>query len=336
MIIRLLRIFFSMLICLLLIPVAVSIALGASSGQDISKVMGGFFFVSVLSSPVLLPALLLLLGALIYLDSRNNAKLWPYVGVWVLVAIVGERMLVGFVPSPMNSQFLIYAPLSVGLGLIYWALVGQAAARPEISISNFSSQPLAKQIVAVAIAPIAASVVFLLSTSATDPVQPVSVIRPMPDLGTPPFTVAYEREMTELMKIAIDDFQTAASCTSEPNQEIASGQLVLLDWDKIETNDEAKVCIFRLLASYGDAGSATDWFELQGFKVNRERFSSQNPNVDRDSNLAIQASWSIREKGLRFPTKGFRFSLAYGMGIYSNWSADGQTLLNVGISFSIL
>ena len=143
--------------------------------------------------------------------------------------------------------------------------------------------------------------------------------------------------MTALMKIAIMDLPNAQSCVDQDAGNVTPGKLVPLDRGKIRSEEAARVCIFRLLATYGDVSMSGEWFEGQGFWVSTESFSAKNPNVNRDSTLSVHAYWSIRENGLLYKHRILIIralnSTARSMSIYTTWSADGQTLLWVKIGF---
>lgn len=163
-----------------------------------------------------------------------------------------------------------------------------------------------------------------------------------PSLGTPPFRIPSSppnKTLTAFQKVALLDFPDPASCLQDGAGDLSPESLKRMDWDKIDNDAEAQVCIFRLLGSYEDLSHETGWFESQGLHVS-DGWSSARPFKDSDGTLRVTGSWSIRENGPMYPTKGiirrlFR-SIPYGMGINASWSGDGKTLLHVTIGFSTL
>ena len=112
-----------------------------------------------------------------------------------------------------------------------------------------------------------------------------------------------------------------------------------MNWERIQNEAEAEVCMVRLLGSDHDLSHATAWFEAQGFDVH-ERFGSANPRVERDGKKRVAAQYSIRKNGPKFPAPGavrrmFR-SIPYSMSINSTWSPHGKQLLAVTVSYLTL
>ena len=163
-----------------------------------------------------------------------------------------------------------------------------------------------------------------------------------PSLGTPPFKIPFwqrNNTLTAFQKVAVLDFPDPASCLQDGADDLSPDNLKRMDWDKIDNDTEAQVCIFRLLGSYQDMSHATDWFESQGFHVS-DGWSSARPYKEPNGNLRVTGSWSIRENGPKYPTKGkihrLLRSIPYGMSVNATWSGDGKTLQHVTVSFSTL
>jgi hypothetical protein len=146
--------------------------------------------------------------------------------------------------------------------------------------------------------------------------------------------------MTAPQKVAMMDFPDPASCLKEAEtDDLSTDRLKEMDWDRIENEDEAEVCMFRLLGSYENLSYATDWFEAQGFDV-PPNFSSARPYIESDGTQRVTGGDSIRKNGPKFPTNGvirraFR-SIPYGMSVDATWSKDGKQLLWVKTGFSTL
>lgn len=161
-----------------------------------------------------------------------------------------------------------------------------------------------------------------------------------PSLGTPPFAMQYEHQMTIRMKVAMMDFPDPESCLERDARHNVTEDLKRLDWDRIDTPPEATVCIFRLLGSYGDISRSEEWLEAQGFRMSGKGFSAESPYVERDGSKRVVAYWSIRQDGPRFPTRGpvrrTFYSIPHSMVVNTTWSSDGQTLQYVELGFNTL
>jgi hypothetical protein len=109
-----------------------------------------------------------------------------------------------------------------------------------------------------------------------------------------------------------------------------------MDWDRITTDAEAEVCLFRLLAALPDGMTGfTAFAQAQGFSVSDTSFNPVRPSVERGGSLRVTAHWSISRNGPKYPGGGFDRmlrSLAYGMDFNATYSSDGWHLLYVRIS----
>lgn len=168
-------------------------------------------------------------------------------------------------------------------------------------------------------------------------VQLASVMIAPPSLGDPPYQTRFEREMTTYTRLVAHRYPDAQSCLEEGRKAGLAEDLVHLDWRKINTTDEAEVCIYRILSHVG-IHQAAHFFEAQGFSI---RNTEEVPiRVTSDENLQIRSGWNIATKGPKFPERGLlRRTLAaipYGMSVYATWDPAGQRLLYVKISYSTL
>lgn len=168
-------------------------------------------------------------------------------------------------------------------------------------------------------------------------VQLASVIIAPPNLGDPPYQTRFEREMTTYTRLVAHRYPDAQSCLEEGRKADLAEDIVHLDWRKINTTDEAEVCIFRIL-SHVDINKAAHFFEAQGFSI---RNTEDGPiRVTSDDNLQIRSGWHIATKGPKFPEHGLLrrafAAIPYGMSVYATWDPTGQRLLYVKISYSTL
>lgn len=160
-----------------------------------------------------------------------------------------------------------------------------------------------------------------------------------PELGTPPYSGPDGRAFDPYTLAALRRFPDAQSCLKEGADATQPNDLLQMDWDRIERDAEASVCVFRLLAALGSVDKFTAFAEAQGFGVSDSGFNPASPFVERDGSLKVSAGWSIRAKGPRYPSTGLvRYFLAvpYGMSVDATWAADRRTLLWVNIGFSTL
>lgn len=160
-----------------------------------------------------------------------------------------------------------------------------------------------------------------------------------PSLGTPEYNYRFELLMTPEMKLALLKFSDPQSCVSDAAL-VEPSVIVKIDWDKIETTNEASICIFRLLSVYGNLSMSDEWFNSHGFRVAENSFSAKTPHIERDGSLRVTGYWSVKNDGPLFPTSGFFrrvfASIPYAMSVSATWTEDGETLKWIGIDFSTL
>ena len=274
--------------------------------------------------------LLLIFAVLEFLSVKNR---WVYWGIWIGAALlaIGIR----FFPSGLIAAIFSAAIV----GYIYWFLAGRTAGdwihawrTPEIGPG--------RSIVTYASYAVLAYLAYQLAgyIHYGGKLLWVSFVSE-PGLGSPPFQVMQRRGLTGTYKVALMDFPDPRSCLGNAMENLSPEHLIKMDWDRIDNEAEAEVCMFRLLGSYEDMSFATDWFEAQGFQV-PNGFSSARPYVERDGTLRVSGSYSIRQNGPKFPTRGFvrRLfrSIPYSMIANATWASDGKQLLGVRITFNTL
>lgn len=326
---RFVRVLATTVFCVVLFLVAAIVIDKLDEFGSLMKVLGAVFFLIMFLLPYSFAALAILTVSLFILDRLGVRRVWPYVLLWIIVG--------GILTQISKITLPIALPVAALTGAIYWVSAGRVAGKPGFALKDIKTQPFIVRLAAGAAAAYIAFVVFGW-VAMGGKMLGVTVVEP--PLGEPAFNTEFEREMTARMKVAIMDFPDPQSCVDHDAGNVTPGKLVPLDWDKIGSQAEASVCMFRLLATYGDVSMSGEWFEGQGFRTSTGGFSAKRPNVNRDGTLRVHASWSIREKGLRYKPRNFFIrafaSLAYGMGIYTAWSSDGKTLLWVNVGFNTL
>jgi hypothetical protein len=171
-----------------------------------------------------------------------------------------------------------------------------------------------------------------------------ALVNPVTDAGAPPFRMLNENHKIGIdHRVALRRFPDLNACLfswgdrpywgDDPNfDQIAYA----FAWNRIRTEGEAEVCVFRALAQLGSPERAVKWIVAQGFN----HFSPPKTGTRKPLWRTEQGSWSIRANGRKFSSGALSSavlpSLAYGMSVTSFWSPDGNDLLAVDVSFSIL
>jgi hypothetical protein len=152
-------------------------------------------------------------------------------------------------------------------------------------------------------------------------------IPPLPwQTFAPPFSHAEYRA-------AAARFPDVTSCLFDSERQKKAPNLALFDWNKIKSNEEAEVCMFRVFSSIGGVEGASKWLESQGFKI----WSIEKPTSimeqrgQKDSDTQIYASWSIKECGERFRYRGILYEAlantflhAHTFSVGARFGADGE------------
>lgn len=157
----------------------------------------------------------------------------------------------------------------------------------------------------------------------------------------PPYATRYAREMNDAAMDAAARFPNQESCLVNGEENPQLFDSLEIDWTKISRTSEAEVCIFRVLSALGGIEASRPFMEAQGFSMQSSSFSPENPYVEpRDGALRISASWSVRDNGPKFPTRGvldrIRASVPYGMSVNVYFSQDGNSVLAVRIGYNTL
>lgn len=326
---RFIRVLATTIFCVVLFMAMTSVINNIELLNNLMRTLGIVFFLIMLLIPYSLAAIAVLAASLFILDRIGARRVWPYVLLWTVAG--------GIFTLKFKITLPIALPIAVLTGAIYWALTGRVAGKPGFALKDIKTRPF---IVRLAAGAAAAYIIVVVAGWVAMGGKMLGVTVVEPPLGEPAFNTEFERDMTARMKIAMMDFPDPQSCVDQDAGNVTPGKLVALDWDKIGSQAEANVCIFRLLATYGDVSMSGEWFEGQGFRTSTGGFSAKRPNVNRDGTLRVHAGWSIREKGLRYKPRNFFIrafaSMANAMSIYTAWSSDGKTLLWVNLSFSTL
>lgn len=91
---------------------------------------------------------------------------------------------------------------------------------------------------------------------------------------------------------SIKRFPSVLDCLMETERNKLQPDLTQLDWQKIDSEADAEVCMYRVGSSYEDAGAMKEWLKKQGFKVTS--FNAQ------DGKVYLSGVWSIPKYGPKF------------------------------------
>ena len=319
------RILASALICYVAFIVASSYLQDPEAFRGLMYHIGASIFLFAFTWPRSLPILLAVCGALMVMDRLGLRKPWHYVLFWCVLGAV------------LSLKSWTTLPIAASTGLLYWALTGRVAGAPGYNWLSIKSGGLLPKVVA---GTAALYVAFVLTSWMVFWAKMAWVSAFPPDPGDPPFAVQFEREMTPRMKVAMMEFPDAQSCVAPNAGTVAPGRLVPIDWRRIDNSHAAQVCLFRLLAVYGDAGDAAEWLEGQVFKVSSSSQPGRPPNVDREGRILVAATWSNRTNGPLYRHDSLlsriMVSSVHGTGVHTVWSPDGKKLLWISLSSTTL
>lgn len=322
---RFLRVFLTTALCMVLFYIMGAFFNVPSQIENPARFLGSIIFAALFLAPFSIGALLIVALIMYYLDMRGRNRIWLYIVIWS-------------VPGLLLSFVALHAlPVAMVTGAVYWALTGRVAGTPEIGIKNFRTQNPLKQ---VFVSVLACYLVFLIGDFLVISGKRVWAGSMEPSLGTPEYAFRFERQMTADMKLALLKFPSPESCVADDVALVEPNTLVKINWDTIETYNEANICVFRLLSTYGDISKSGEWFEGQGLRNARDGYNAENPYVERDGSLRVAAYWSIKDEGPLFPASGtFRYivaSIPYSMTINATWTEDGETLKWIEIGANTL
>jgi hypothetical protein len=94
---------------------------------------------------------------------------------------------------------------------------------------------------------------------------------------------------------SVEKFDNVLSCLSQEARVLEKPSLRDFDWDQIDSDEDAAVCLFRVAASYATIDDMENWMRSQGLKVNR-RIVQHVSAIDGPETI-VNANWPIKEKG---------------------------------------
>jgi len=128
---------------------------------------------------------------------------------------------------------------------------------------------------------------------------------------------------------SVEKFANILSCLKGEARVLHKPSLGDFDWDQIDSDEDAQVCLFRLATSYATIDDLENWMESQGLRVNR-RIVGYIDAANAPETI-VNANWPIKEKGPLYRSNmlqgwlnsltayGESLSVTYrqGLGVYS-------------------
>jgi hypothetical protein len=155
-----------------------------------------------------------------------------------------------------------------------------------------------------------------------------AAVLPVPDMGTPPFTTSTDMNVGHYA--ALRRFPDLASCLWG-RRDLSSESLERFAWNRIDIDEEAEVCLFRVMSSLGGPAKAVDWFRSQGLRA-----SIAPEIVTGVTDSLVYASWSISNRGRLYsallfgaPWSEFPFSITTEISVH--WTDDRSAVQSVQI-----
>ena len=93
---------------------------------------------------------------------------------------------------------------------------------------------------------------------------------------------------------SVQRFDTVLSCLKENARGLQRPSLGAFDWDRIDTDEDARVCLFRIATSYATIDDVENWMRSQGLTIARRMFDERARGGAR---TLVTGVWPIREKG---------------------------------------
>lgn len=78
---------------------------------------------------------------------------------------------------------------------------------------------------------------------------------------------------------SVTRFPDVRACLEDTEKDSVDPNLARFDWNKIHTNEDADVCMFRVFDSLGDVPASVGWLQSQGFEVKVEGDDRRGYNV---------------------------------------------------------
>lgn len=154
-----------------------------------------------------------------------------------------------------------------------------------------------------------------------------AVVRLSKERETPFLKIGKSPRLTNSFKryrSAIKRFPSIRDCLLASEQQKKIPNLGAIDWEKIDTEQEAAVCAFRAASSYGTPDAFEIWLRAQGLSVGGRTISTwKNPPT-----TTVTGTLSTRKKGVLYSKNWLQGwwtgKLAYGFGLSVTYESDGR------------
>jgi len=123
---------------------------------------------------------------------------------------------------------------------------------------------------------------------------------------------------------SIARFRMVSDCLIEVERLKPEPDLAAIDWDQIDSDEQAEVCLFRVASSYGDAEAMEAWFEAQGLSL----LGRSNSSFLTPPTYSTGAGRLIDERGVLYSSGWLnhliiRF-LAHAVSLSVRYTEDGE------------
>jgi hypothetical protein len=131
-------------------------------------------------------------------------------------------------------------------------------------------------------------------------------------------------------RAAVSRFSNVRACLIAQEKEEQHPNLTRFDWNEVKAQEDAEVCIFRVVSSLGGADETKQWLNSQGFEL----IPSYNKN-------SVSGLWNTDKCGQRFVEKSkWHDWIDQLLGlknvdfwVSARFSADNE-VTNVGVGFN--
>lgn len=166
---------------------------------------------------------------------------------------------------------------------------------------------------------------------------------PYPGPDKPPHVIVYKpgygaMDITEGRAEAIEAFPDVQSCLKPAPEDTAKDipALYHIDWDKIDNDDEAEICLFRIFKELGTPETVIGWLKYQGFETRgavevRGGSSMLHFGYERRAmTIANGGFWSLEGQYPKWPASGVMRYLRRWSGtsqsVSTQWFPDGKLM----------
>lgn len=137
--------------------------------DSVLEPVGAAIFAILFLMPFTFPGIAILTFVLFAMDQKGSRSVWYYALVW---AAAGMCFAI-YSPKPAAVLLPITLPAGALIGVVYWAMTGRVAGRPELFLNDFFDRPLRSQLaiwVGVMFAAVAVSWIYIEAVKSVGPI----------------------------------------------------------------------------------------------------------------------------------------------------------------------